>query len=71
MTRLTDADHDLLDAFITRALELHRDGIVSTENALGHIVHVIQAVDERNGEAITYMEAMRSMLDDAWNDPDA
>lgn len=67
MTILSENDHDIVDQFLTRVLELHRDGVLATDDAVAHLGQFIGALDRQSGEAKQFMTAL---LAEAWDKDD-
>lgn len=52
-----------MDAFLGFVLEDFKDGVITKDAAVGHLAHVIAAVDIGNyGEAINWFEQGRKFI---------
>lgn len=68
MSVLSDADHDLLELYLGRILELHANGVVTRELAVAELAHVMGGADFQNEGIVDHM---RAFLETAWDQRDA
>ena len=60
---LTEKDHTNLDAFLAAALDDYRDGVITKEQAVSGLAHIIAALDQGNyGEVREWLEQGRKFL---------
>ncbi len=60
---LTNRDHANMDAFLGHVLEDFKSGIITKEEAVGGLAHVIAAIDIGNyGEAVNWFEQGRKLI---------
>ncbi|MGF6444657.1 hypothetical protein [Paraburkholderia youngii] len=52
---LSDHDHKKMDAFLERVLNAYKEGVISRNDAVGGLAHVMAALDKGNtGEAVSW-----------------
>lgn len=60
---LTSRDHKNMDAFLGHVLEDFKAGVITKEEAVGGLAHVIAAIDIGNyGEAVNWFEQGRKLV---------
>ena len=60
---LTTRDHNNMDAFLGHVLEDFKQGIITKDQAIGGLAHVIAAIDIGNyGEASNWFEQGRKLI---------
>jgi hypothetical protein len=61
--KLSNKDHRHMDEFLTFVLEEHKSGNIETSEAVGHLAHVIAAIDKQNiGEARNWLENHKRLM---------
>jgi hypothetical protein len=65
---LSDDDTLALEQFFERLLQLHANGVVTTESALEYLVAVTRAIDVQDRLAV---RSLRFTLEEAWREEDA
>lgn len=60
---LTNRDHANMDEFLGHVLEDFKAGVITKEEAVGGLAHVIAAIDCGNyGEAVNWFEQGRKLI---------
>ncbi len=63
--KLSERDHKNMDAFLGHALEDFKAGLITKDQAVGGLAHVMAALDKGNtGEAINWFEQGRKFIRD-------
>lgn len=63
MNNLNNKDHDNMDVFVGSVLDAYKNGEIVKEEAIGHLTHVISAIDNGNiSEARTWFEQGRKLI---------
>ena len=62
---LTNADHTQMDGFLAAVLEDFKAGVITKEQAVGGLAHVMAALDKGNtAEAVNWFKQGRKFIRD-------